>query len=258
MKLKLLASLILSSSFLVACGDNSENTDSKQGTSFLEKATDSVKDSTSQVVDSAKDATSQVVDSAKDATSQVVDSAKEAATSAVDSAKEAATSAVDSAKEAATSAVDSAKEAATSAVDSAKSLAPAALTSSNDADSGTVHIVEMKNSGEEGIMVFTPGFIKINKGDTVNFVATDAGHNAISEVSPGEAWSVGFSGGKVTFNDEGLNIYYCTPHRSMGMYGVVQVGEVKDKAAAIAQAEKIDASFAMNSGRLNKYMSQVK
>ena len=64
------------------------------------------------------------------------------------------------------------------------------------------HVVKMKNSSADGIMVFEPGFLKIAKGDTVTFEATDAGHNAVSEVTPGDAWQVGFTGGKVTFNDE--------------------------------------------------------
>ena len=135
-------------------------------------------------------------------------------------------------------------------------VAPALAKASSD-DTGTVHTVEMKNAGADGIMVYVPGFIKINKGDTVNFVASDAGHNAVSEVSSGASWQVGFSGGKVKFDDEGVNIYYCTPHRSMGMYGVIQVGEAKNKADAVAKANTIDGGFAMNSGRLNKYIEQV-
>lgn len=128
----------------------------------------------------------------------------------------------------------------------------------NTDDVGTVHTVEMKNSGADGIMVFVPGYLKINKGDTVNFVATDAGHNAVSEVTTGDAWQVGFSGGKVTFNSEGVEIYYCVPHRSMGMYGVIQVGKATNKDDATAKSATIDNGFAMNHGRLKKYISQVK
>jgi pseudoazurin len=128
----------------------------------------------------------------------------------------------------------------------------------NTDDTGTVHRVEMKNSGADGIMVFVPGYLKINKGDTVNFVATDAGHNAVSEVTTGDAWQVGFSGGKVTFNSEGVEIYYCVPHRAMAMYGVIQVGNATNKDDAISKAAMIDNGFAMNHGRLKKYTSQIK
>ena len=120
------------------------------------------------------------------------------------------------------------------------------------------HVVKMLNSNAEGIMVFEPGFLKIAKGDTVTFEATDAGHNAVSEVAPGDAWQVGFTGGKVTFNDVGVSIYYCTPHKSMGMYGVIQVGEGGNAADAKAKADSIDGSFAMNHGRLKGYAANIK
>ncbi len=124
--------------------------------------------------------------------------------------------------------------------------------------SAAEHTVKMKNSNSEGIMVFEPGFLKIAKGDTVNFVATDAGHNAVSEVTTGPAWQVGFTGGKVKFDNEGVNIYSCVPHRSMAMYGVIQVGKATNKADAMSKADSIDSSFAMNHGRLKGYMANVK
>lgn len=123
---------------------------------------------------------------------------------------------------------------------------------------GTLHTVKMLNSGKNGIMVFEPGFLKINKGDTVYFEATDAGHDAVASYTPdGNHWYVGFQGGKVQFNAEGVHIYYCTPHKSMAMYGVIQVGEATNKAEAMAAAEKSEAGFAMNQGRLLGYMDQV-
>ena len=38
--------------------------------------------------------------------------------------------------------------------------------------------VKMLNQGAGGIMVFEPAVLKINVGDTVNFIATDAAHNS--------------------------------------------------------------------------------
>ena len=40
--------------------------------------------------------------------------------------------------------------------------------------------VKMLNQGSEGYMVFEPSVLKINKGDSVTFVATDAAHNSAS------------------------------------------------------------------------------
>lgn len=137
-------------------------------------------------------------------------------------------------------------------------LALALLTASQTALTAE-HEVKMLNSNAEGIMVFEPGYLKIAKGDTVNFVATDAGHNAMSEVTPdGSRWEVGFDGGKVTFDKEGAHIYYCLPHKTMAMYGVIQVGDVANKAEVVDKAKAIDAGFAMNHGRLVNYADQIK
>lgn len=140
-----------------------------------------------------------------------------------------------------------------------KLFSAAALLTAAQAVSAAEHEVKMLNSGADGIMVFEPGYLKIAKGDTVNFVAADAGHNAVNEVGPaGTSELAGFSGGKFTFDKEGVNIYYCVPHKSMAMYGVIQVGNAVNKDDAMAQAKTIDASVAMNGGRLMKYMEQVK
>lgn len=134
----------------------------------------------------------------------------------------------------------------------------ALLSVSQLAFSATEHTVKMLNSGADGIMVFEPGFLKIAVGDTVYFEATDAGHDAVSSFAPGEPWKVGFTGGKVTFTDEGIHVYYCTPHKVMAMYGVIQVGEAVNKDDAMASAKASEAGFAMNQGRLMGYMEQIK
>ena len=140
-----------------------------------------------------------------------------------------------------------------------RSLFSVALLVASQAAFAAVHEVKMLDKGADGIMVFEPGYLKIAKGDTVKFVATDAGHNAVSEVTPdGSSWEVGYEGGTVTFDKEGVHIYYCLPHKSMAMYGVIQVGAAINAADAKSKAEEIEASFAMNHGRLNKYMAEVK
>jgi pseudoazurin len=40
--------------------------------------------------------------------------------------------------------------------------------------------IKMLNQGSEGYMVFEPSVLKIKKGDTVTFKATDAAHNSAS------------------------------------------------------------------------------
>ena len=48
---------------------------------------------------------------------------------------------------------------------------------------GSEHIVKMLNMGDGGAMIFEPAVIKVSKGDTIHFKATDMSHN--SETIPG-------------------------------------------------------------------------
>ena len=93
--------------------------------------------------------------------------------------------------------------------------------------------VQMLNRGEAGLMVFEPDFLRIAKGDTVKFIATDPGHNAesIPEMMPGEAES--FKGKineeiEVTFDVDGLYGVKCLPHYAMGMAMTIAVGNVNE------------------------------
>ena len=91
--------------------------------------------------------------------------------------------------------------------------------------------VLMLNKGTNGeTMGFSPAFLRIEPGDTVTFIPVDKGHNAetILDMIPAEAptWK-----GKtdeectVTFTVPGLYGYKCQPHFSMGMVGLIQVGD---------------------------------
>ena len=93
-----------------------------------------------------------------------------------------------------------------------------------------VHTVKMLNQGSTGVMVFEPAVLKINIGDTVTFVATDAAHNSAS--IPGmlppnaTAWNGQLSRDiSVTFDIPGVYGYQCTPHAMMAMVGIIQVGD---------------------------------
>ena len=125
------------------------------------------------------------------------------------------------------------------------------------------YTVKMLNQGTGGVMIFEPAILKINKGDTVNFVATDAAHNSAS--LPGmipagaETWTSELSKDiSVTFNIEGLYAYQCTPHSVMAMVGVIQVGENPTNLnEVLSQAESMKAMFVMNKERLIDYISQL-
>ncbi|SNB54394.1 pseudoazurin [Marinobacter sp. es.042] len=122
------------------------------------------------------------------------------------------------------------------------------------------HVVEMKNSGADGAMVFEPGFVKAEPGDTVKFVLVDPAHNSASvEVPEGaEGWQGAMNEGiTVTLNEEGVYVYKCTPHAALNMAGVIQVGEAVNYDAAKAAVDKLTAAAATNKDRLTGYFEQV-
>ena len=127
---------------------------------------------------------------------------------------------------------------------------------------GPVHEVKMLNSGADGIMVFEPAVIKISKGDTVNFVATDMSHNSASldgMIPAGaDSWNGALSQDiSITFTEEGVYVYQCTPHAMMAMVGVIQVGEAVNLDTVKAEASQKKSIFVSNTDRLDEYLSQL-
>lgn len=110
--------------------------------------------------------------------------------------------------------------------------------------------VKMLNKGAEGMMVFEPSMLRIQAGDTVHFVPTDKGHNAMSIAGMLPAGAAAFEGkmGKevaVTFNEPGIYGFECKPHYNMGMVGMVVVGDPVnlDDARAVAHKGKAKQRF---------------
>ena len=128
---------------------------------------------------------------------------------------------------------------------------------------GKNYEVQMLNQGSEGYMVFEPSVIKIQKGDSITFKATDAAHNSasIDGMIPAGAkvWNSKLSQDiTITFDVEGIYGYQCTPHAMMAMIGLIQVGENKDNFESVkAAAQKFKATFVMNQDRFDNYLSQL-
>lgn len=122
------------------------------------------------------------------------------------------------------------------------------------------HEIKMLNFGSEGGMVFEPGFLKVNVGDKVNFVAVDISHNTESVEGLIPAGATSWKGDinenvSVVIDKEGVYVYQCTPHIILGMVGVIQAGEPVNKDAVMANIGKI--TIAVNSERLTNYLAQV-
>ena len=98
--------------------------------------------------------------------------------------------------------------------------------------------------GEDGRFVYSPQLVRIKPGETVTFVATDKGHDAVSIAGmlPGGAQplKVPFNkDGSFTLTEPGVYGIRCTPHVGLGMVTVIVVGEPTNLEAAEAAASKL-------------------
>jgi pseudoazurin len=90
--------------------------------------------------------------------------------------------------------------------------------------------VRSLNRSPTGLFVFSPDLVRIKPGDTINFVATDKGHevHSVPGMIPDSArpFDAKMSQDiKVTFTVPGVYVIACRPHTAMGMVAVVLVGD---------------------------------
>lgn len=92
-----------------------------------------------------------------------------------------------------------------------------------------VHEVKMLNRGETGAMVYEPDFLRLAPGDSVVFRATHPSHNAASIAGMFPEGAAKIMGKineeiEVTFETPGTYGIKCSPHYSMGMVMLIEVG----------------------------------
>jgi pseudoazurin len=90
--------------------------------------------------------------------------------------------------------------------------------------------VKMLNRNDTGPMPFEPDYLVIQPGDTVKFLATDPGHNAATIAGMIPEGGKKFVGKinqeiEVTLTEEGVWGIKCSPHYTMGMAMLIQVGD---------------------------------
>ena len=137
------------------------------------------------------------------------------------------------------------------------STLPSGLMASDDTttDAPKTHVVEMLNKHPEDSKqrnVFVPDILRAKPGDTIRFVTVDKGHNSASDANMlpegGQTWDGKISKDvEVTLTTEGAYGYYCTPHRSLGMVGLILVGDVSgnyDAVKAVRQRGKAKTVYA--------------
>ena len=127
---------------------------------------------------------------------------------------------------------------------------------------GSEHIVKMLNSGDGGQMIFEPAVLKVSKGDTIHFKATDMSHNSasIDGMLPdgAAAWAGAMNTDiSVTLDTEGIYVYQCDPHAMMAMIGVIQVGEATNMDDIKQASNSYKSSFIMNTNRIDDYLDQL-
>src|SRR5690606_27715359 len=116
--------------------------------------------------------------------------------------------------------------------------------------------IQTLNQNDDGeFMVFEPSFLKIEPGDSVTFVPTDAFHNSATIEGMIPEGAEAFAGAldeefTITFDVPGVYGIKCDPHFMMGMVAMIVVGEPVNLEEARAvevpegAQERIDALFA--------------
>ncbi|RUR33245.1 pseudoazurin [Vreelandella nanhaiensis] len=103
------------------------------------------------------------------------------------------------------------------------------------------HTVEMLNRNDSGPMPFAPDYLVVQPGDTVKFLATAPGHNAatIDGMIPegGDAFVGNINEEiEVTLDAEGVWGIKCSPHYTMGMVMLIQVGDTPATQADLPES----------------------
>ena len=92
-------------------------------------------------------------------------------------------------------------------------------------------------------MVFSQEIVTIEAGQSVEWLATDKGHNVQIIAGP-EGYELPKKSKlskdvTLTFDQEGVYVYVCTPHASMGMIGIVVVGDLTQEAVDAIKDAKV-------------------
>ena len=105
--------------------------------------------------------------------------------------------------------------------------------------------IEMLNKDANGNkMVYSQEIVNIDVGDTVTWLPTSKGHNVEMIASPNGMKLKSKNGKevKIAFDTPGIYYYWCTPHKGMGMIGLVVVGGDLSNIDDIASAKAVGKS----------------
>ena len=100
--------------------------------------------------------------------------------------------------------------------------------------------IEMLNKDANGNkMVYGQEIVYVDIGDTVTWLPVSKGHNVEMIASPDNMKFKSKNNKKaaITFQVPGIYYYWCTPHKGMGMIGLVVVGNDTSNIKEISQAK---------------------
>ncbi|MCV6593479.1 MAG: plastocyanin/azurin family copper-binding protein [Silicimonas sp.] len=115
----------------------------------------------------------------------------------------------------------------------AATLTPAALSASDDPQVIEIQMLNKHPENSKERQVFYPDLVRAKVGDTIRFVATDKGHNSTCAAKGAPEGATLWKGKiskdvEVVLDTPGAYAFFCTPHRTAGMVGLLLVGDVSD------------------------------
>ncbi len=118
--------------------------------------------------------------------------------------------------------------------------------------------IDMLNKDANGNkMVYSKEIAKVAVGDTITWLPASKGHNVEIIAAPdGYDIPKKSKNGKevsITFEVPGIYYYWCTPHKGMGMIGLVVVGDDTSNKDEIAKAKALGKS----KKKLKKLLSEL-
>lgn len=121
-------------------------------------------------------------------------------------------------------------------------VAAAAAVLAAQAASAANYEVRMLDKGGTGAFVFEPSLLKINAGDSIHFIAADKNHQVGNIRNMLPAGATPFMSRRnedltVTFTVPGVYAYDCFTHHSLGMVGLIVVGNSTANLAQIKAGE---------------------
>ena len=111
------------------------------------------------------------------------------------------------------------------------------------AEDVTVEMWNKDPDNKKRKMVFSEEIVTIEPGESVTWLATDKGHN-VQLIDGPDGYDLPKKSKiskdvTITFDEPGVYVYVCTPHATMGMLGIVVVGELTQEAIDAVRDAKL-------------------